>query len=252
MGQIFLVRHGQASFGSSNYDQLSALGERQAGMLGQWFAQRGQHFDRIVTGTMMRHRQSAQACIGHQPVSAPPPEVWHADPGFNEYDHDEVLHKHRPDFADPGAVRHFLATTEHANRAFQQIFQEAMLRWAGGQHDADYREPWPVFRQRCIDALERLASTAEPSQTIAVFTSGGTISTLCQHVLQLPNPQVFTLNWTLVNSAVTKLYYRSVPVRGAGSASGEAATPRTELTLGYLNNYAHLEASGEREAITYR
>jgi broad specificity phosphatase PhoE len=30
MGQIYLVRHGQASFGSANYDQLSELGHEQA------------------------------------------------------------------------------------------------------------------------------------------------------------------------------------------------------------------------------
>ena len=30
MGTLYLVRHGQASFGAANYDQLSALGQRQS------------------------------------------------------------------------------------------------------------------------------------------------------------------------------------------------------------------------------
>ena len=29
MGTLYLVRHGQASFGSDHYDQLSELGRRQ-------------------------------------------------------------------------------------------------------------------------------------------------------------------------------------------------------------------------------
>ena len=35
MGTLYLVRHGQASFGSANYDQLSALGQRQCRRLGE-------------------------------------------------------------------------------------------------------------------------------------------------------------------------------------------------------------------------
>jgi len=39
MGQLFLVRHGQASAFEENYDRLSSLGERQALLLGQlWLA----------------------------------------------------------------------------------------------------------------------------------------------------------------------------------------------------------------------
>ena len=262
MGQIFLVRHGQASFGSSNYDQLSAHGQAQAGLLGQWFAQRGQRLDRVVTGTMVRHRQSAAACLA-QLAGAPHEDAWHADGGFNEYDHDEILHRHRPEFAEPGEVRRFLAATDNGNRAFQQIFQDAMGRWMGGAHDDEYREAWPVFRQRCVAALHRVVSAAGTSQTAVVFTSGGTIATLCQHVLRLPDAQVFELNWTLVNSGVTKLYHRAAPVLSDGTAgAGAPEAPRPQsaptqpdaslLTLGYLNNYAHLEALGGAGSVTYR
>ena len=247
MGQILLVRHGQASFGSSNYDQLSARGQEQAGLLGQWFVQRGQRIDRVVTGTMARHQQSATACLA-QLADAPPQVAWHADAGFNEYDHDEILHRQRPDFAEPGEVRRFLASTDNGNRAFQQIFQEAMTRWMGGAHDADYREPWPLFRQRCVAALHRLTTGVGPSQTTVVFTLGGTIATLCQHVLRMPDAQVFALNWTLVNSGVTKLYHRA----GAADTSAVQQPDGALLTLGYLNNYAHLEVLGDAHAVTYR
>ena len=248
MGQILLVRHGQASFGSSNYDQLSARGESQARLLGRWFSERGQKLDRVVSGTMQRHLQTAQACLGML-ANGPVATSWQTDSGFNEYDHDAVLHRYRPQFAEPGEVRRFIAAEAQGSRAFAQIFQDAMARWMHGAHDAEYDESWPAFRQRCVAALQRLAvevAASPDSQTTIVFSSGGTIATLCQHLLRIPDPQVFALNWTLVNSGVTKLYYRRTP---SGDAPRNA---QPHLTLGYLNNYAHLEALGDADAVTYR
>ena len=37
MTTIYLIRHGQASFGAESYDKLSATGEQQATVLGQYF-----------------------------------------------------------------------------------------------------------------------------------------------------------------------------------------------------------------------
>jgi broad specificity phosphatase PhoE len=235
MGQIYLVRHGQASFGTADYDQLSELGREQARLLGEWFTHCNQVFHRVVTGSLKRHRQTADACIAALPRASRVETDWQRDEGFNEYDHEEVLLRHRPEFADATTVKRFLAETENGKRAFQLIFQEAVARWMSGRHDADYREPWPVFRARCVAALERLIESAGASQDIVVFTSGGTIATLCQHVLGLQDRQVAELNWTLVNCAVTKLFYQ--PDR---------------ITLSYLNNFAHLEWLGESNAITYR
>ncbi len=232
MGQIYLVRHGQASFGKADYDQLSPLGEQQGRILGEWFAQRDQQFHRIVTGAMKRHHQTAHACLGQMPQAA---TAWEVDAGFNEYDHHEVLVRHRPDFADPENIKLFLREMPKPQRAFQLVFEEAMLRWMGGTQDADYVETWPQFRARCVAALRRLLDSAEASQNIIVFTSGGTIATLCQHVLGLPDRNVMELNWSLVNAAVTKLFYQ--PDR---------------VVLSYLNNFSHLESAALDNAVTYR
>ncbi len=235
MGQIYLVRHGQASFGTANYDQLSALGVEQARLLGNWFANCGQNFHRIVTGDMKRHRQTADACLSALSKASSTEADWQSDADFNEYDHHEVLLRHRPDFVDPIAVKDFLARSENPKRGFQEIFELAMMRWMQGEHDGDYREPWPVFRARCIAALERLLESAGASQNIIVFTSGGTIATLCQNLLGLTDRKTAELNWSIVNSSVTKLLYQP-----------------GKVTLSYLNNYAHLELLGEKHSVTYR
>jgi broad specificity phosphatase PhoE len=241
MGQIFLVRHGQASFGSDNYDQLSPLGVEQAKILGTWFARCGQRFDRIVVGGLKRHRQTAEACIAalgaHEQIAS------HSDDGFNEYDHDEIMCRYRPEFTDSKEIQRFLATHENAKRVFQQEFEKAMARWMGGRFDHEYKESWQAFRQRCSVALARLMQAGETSQRIVVFTSGGTISALCQSVLGLSDQHVSQLNWSLVNSAVTKLMFQ------AGEDSAQHA-PR--VSLSYLNNYAHLESLPNSKIITYR
>jgi broad specificity phosphatase PhoE len=237
MGQIYLVRHGQASFGQTNYDQLSPLGFEQARMLGRWFAQRGLHFHQVVTGSMQRHLQTAETCLAMAPDERHRAGAWQVDAGFNEYNHHDVLVRHWPAFEDAAEVRRFIAETPNGKRAFQSIFQDAVARWMSGAHDAEYAEAWPDFRTRCVASLTRLAGNAPPSQDIVVFTSGGTIATLCQQVLGLPDERTAALNWSLVNCAVTKLFYQ--PDR---------------LALSYLNNYAHLEAAGDDDArmITYR
>lgn len=235
MGQIYLVRHGQASFGTADYDRLSDLGVEQSRLLGGWFAHCGQRFSRAITGSLKRHRQTAEACLAAMPEALKPEEAWHTDPGFDEYDHQAVLICHRPDFADSEAASRLLAQSDNPRRAFQQIFAQAMERWMSGRHDAEYRESWPAFRKRCLAALKRLVQDAGAAQSTIVFTSGGPIAAICQELLGIPDPQTVTLNWSLVNSAVTKLLYQ--PGR---------------ISLSYLNNFAHLEQTGRPQSITYR
>jgi phosphohistidine phosphatase SixA len=52
---LFLVRHAQASFLSQNYDQLSARGETQARLLGEYWAKHNVAFDRVCSGPAVRH-----------------------------------------------------------------------------------------------------------------------------------------------------------------------------------------------------
>lgn len=231
MGQIYLVRHGQASFGAANYDQLSALGYEQARLLGQWYAKRRQGFDKVVTGGMARHRQTAETCMGELP---PLNAEWITDEDFAEFDHDEVLLRHCPEFGDAVAFKALLAQHVDPSRALEQLFQAAMQRWMRGGHDDDYSETWPAFRRRCVRALQRLDTDSRQQPTI-VFTSGGVIASLMQHLLGLQDAQVAELNWTLANCGVTKILQRP-----------------GQFTLNYLNNYAHLEWLGQPGSVTYR
>jgi len=234
MGQIFLVRHGQASFGAADYDQLSDLGYEQSRLLGVWFEQMGLRFDRVVVGGMKRHRQTAEACLGAM-SAAPAAADWLVDAGLEEYDHVQMLNVSRPELQEKAAMGAYLKQYENPRHAFQRLFEDAMVRWMSGQHDPEYRESWAGFRGRCVGAARRVLADTDKSMRAVVFTSGGPISAIAQELFGLTEARTAALNWTVVNSAVTKLLHSP-----------------SQLTISYLNAYPHLEQTRDPKNITYR
>src|SRR5215217_4941890 len=55
MSVLTMVRHGQASYMSEDYDRLSPLGEEQAAKLGQFWVRYGIEFDACFHGPARRH-----------------------------------------------------------------------------------------------------------------------------------------------------------------------------------------------------
>lgn len=92
MGTLHLVRHGQASFGAADYDQLSDLGRRQAVQLGRHWADRGIRFDAVITGSLKRHAQTWEGIAEGAGLDLQP-LVW---PGLNEYDSEAVIRAIHP------------------------------------------------------------------------------------------------------------------------------------------------------------
>lgn len=225
MATIHLVRHGQASFGAADYDRLSELGVRQSALLGQWLSRLGQPADRVICGTLRRHRQTAEACLAAWGVSQAIVE----DDGFNEFDHRDILTRARPDLADAESLARLVSEPD-GRRAFQKVFAAAVERWMASGHDGDYAEPWPAFRTRCVAALERVAAV---DGDVWVFTSGGPIAALVQHILDLGDARMLELNWGIANAGVTRL--------GPGGRR-----------LSGFNSVAHLETVGGGALITYR
>src|SRR5262249_19597706 len=99
MSSLTLVRHGQASFFAQSYDQLSELGRRQAGLLGDFWVRQQRVFDEVYTGPRRRQRHTAEL-VGeryrHAGVPWPEPITL---PEFDEYDLGGMLHNLAPDLA---------------------------------------------------------------------------------------------------------------------------------------------------------
>jgi broad specificity phosphatase PhoE len=219
MGQVILIRHAQAMFAAPDYDQLSELGREQARVLGQSLARRLPKVDAVFTGTLLRHRQTAEICLAARQQALAPTAL----AGFDEFDHRDVAARFLA-AGDAGAA----ATGPEA------LLAGAVRRWIGGACDADYAESWPAFRTRCTSALDDLARAAPRSTTTIVFTSGGPIAAICQRLLAIPDGQLPRLIASLVNCGLTKVVV---------GASG----PR----LSTLNDHAHFEGA-DRRLITYR
>ncbi|MFL6024460.1 MAG: histidine phosphatase family protein [Marmoricola sp.] len=218
MGQLLLVRHGQASFGSADYDALSPLGFEQSRMLGDALAQRGVTADAVVHGTMRRHRETAETCAAAAgwTVGAT------LDAGWDEFDFLSVLAVHPHDFGP-----------EPTKAEFQKLFEAATAAWIEGA-ERDYAETFAAFSARVHDALQRVVDLAEQG-TVAVFTSGGPIGWAVAEVLvEGGSSDLWTrLNRMAVNSALTRLVTGS---RG--------------INLLTYNDQSHLD--GVAGAVTYR
>jgi len=214
MGQILLVRHGQASWGAEDYDVLSTVGEQQSEVLGHVLVRAlgDVEPDLLVHGTMQRQRRTAElaAKAAGWSVTATVDERW------NEMDHLAVL-----------AVAPQEFDGEPDRSQFQAWFEAATKRWASGNHDDDYDESFPSFRARVRDGVEALDEVG----TAVVVTSGGPISAVTADLLEAGTPTYQRLAPVVVNSSVTRV------------VSG-----RRGLTLVSFNDHAHLPA----ELLTYR
>lgn len=202
MPVIYLIRHGKASFGEANYDVLSQTGWQQSRLLGKALALQPWDQPQVRCGTMRRHRETAQAVLAELNL----PEQWLTDTGFNEYDHQQLLAQHWPLARDQQALNQWLARQTEPRKAFQARFEGALRRWQRG--DGDYHESWPAFRQRVLASLNNLAEGLRSEDSALVFTSGGAISVIIQHLMGLSDEALITYNRNLINTSVTRLQAR--------------------------------------------
>ncbi|WP_339724504.1 histidine phosphatase family protein [uncultured Paraglaciecola sp.] len=202
MTAIYLIRHGQASFGKAEYDCLSELGEQQAAHLGDSFKARIGSFDKVVLGSMQRHHQTAQGCLTAMGQTN---FEMHQDAGWNEYDHQDILAQFDPELATAKGVKDYVGRQDNPHKALEHVIAQAFSRWIGSLHNQDYIESWPEYQHRIQTALANLISRLDGEKRVAVFSSGGPIALLSQAILGVPAENLMTLNWTLVNCGITKL-----------------------------------------------
>ena len=232
MADLYLVRHGQASFLSDDYDRLSPTGEGQARLLGAWLKRCGHRPDAVATGRMSRQTRTAALCLNAAACNGLEPLTLEA---LDEYDADEVLARHRLEYADRARLHADLVSHDDPRRAFHAIYAPAVARWVGGAHDGDYVTPWREFKARALEGLRTL--TRLDARSVWAFTSAGPITAMVQSLLGVPDAQAFEINWPLVNTGVTRIRFSA----RTGAAS-----------LSYLNAYPHLEERADPALITFR
>ena len=231
MSILVLVRHGQASFMSENYDRLSDLGEVQSRRLGEYWVRYGVAFDEVFTGTLERQTRTEEI-VGE--VYRKAGLLWpEARPlaGFNEYDANTAVNTHidriyelHPSVRD--LIDTFKATRDgpDRDRNFQRMFEAVMKLWVADELPLDGVETWVMFRDRVREALAEATRPEPGGRRVAVFTSGGPIGAVTQKCLQAPEPMAVELNWRVRNGSLTAFVF-----------SGG------RMTMNCFNSYPHLE-----------
>ena len=236
MSMIYMIRHGQASFGKEDYDQLSPLGTRQARILAQHFLDTGFQPDVVYSGTMARQTATAREVLSafHVAHKKVPPLELLGD--FNEYDSAAVIKALFPDMAkDDPSLNDDLPRMFASKDSFKRVFEAAMLRWVTGEYDTPATERWEEMKARVAGALRLLMDRHGRGRTIAVFTSGGAIAAFLAPVLGVSGERAMRLNWQLINSSVSRFMYNE-----------------ERVTLAGFNTITHLELAGDPSLITYR
>lgn len=194
MGQLFLVRHGQASFGSDDYDRLSELGRRQCVRLGEYFRESGIVFEAALTGTLRRQVDSL-ACIAQGMQMAPEAQAW---PGLNEYDGDALVAALKPGPIPP-------LTSPDGARAHFRLLREGLQAWMDGRTEPAGMPRHADFVAGIREALDHVRAAHEGA--VLIVSSGGPIATAVADVLGAPNETAIELNLRIRNSAVSEFVF---------------------------------------------
>jgi broad specificity phosphatase PhoE len=212
MPLVAIVRHGQASFGTADYDALSAAGREQSELVGAELARRGLRDPEVVAGTLRRQQHTASLLM----AAAGYPGPCGTDKRWDEFDHLTLLHR----YVEPSRIEPALKDS----RVFQRLLDEALEAWSrdGG---------WAAFADDALAALQDVTDRLAKGRDAVVVSSGGVIGALVAGLLGAPAATGIALNRVSVNGAISLV---TVGARGPNLLS--------------FNDHAHFA----RELRTYR
>ena len=235
MADLLIIRHGQASFGADNYDQLSTLGQRQADLTGEFLSQSGVHFSAAFSGDLSRQRETGERILAQ--LEGSPSLV--IDPRLNEVQTDEQMAVMTPLLCeqDPRFAT-LMADMNKDSKSFQKIIETVFNYWVSPNCQVAGIQSWQDYSAGVVSAFEAARASAESGSTSAIFTSGGTIATLVGHVLGLSADRVYEFYEPVFNCSITRLIFNS-----------------RKCSLSTFNDVSHLQLMGAQRGerlVTYR
>jgi broad specificity phosphatase PhoE len=235
MANIYLIRHAQASFGTENYDRLSALGRRQAEVLGHYLRDCEIQFDAIVSGDLERQIKTAKIASGCQAMDVPQ----QVDSRFNEVRLDEQLELLTPEVAKIHPEIHELARKGlKSSKEYQKAIEAVFNYWVSPQCKVTGVQSWADFSTAAGAGLSDVMQQQGSGKTVGIFTSGGTIATIVSQVLGLDGEHAYKFFEPSINCSVTRLIYNS-----------------RKISLSYFNDHSYLDLLGQQlgeRLVTYR
>ena len=235
MATIYLIRHGQASFGSDDYDKLSPLGETQAENVGYYLRDHGITLDAAYSGDLKRQRRTTELALASQPVA-----VEHTiDARFNEVRNDEQVEHLVPELVKSNPGLHELVTRGlSSSKDYQKVIDAVFNYWVSPACNEPKIQSWADYSGGARDALYEVMRNEGSGKTVGIFTSGGTIATLVTQVLGLGGEHAYKFYEPIFNCSITQLFY-----------SGD------KVSLSYFNDRSFLQYLGkqsDQNLVSYR
>ncbi len=231
MTEIYFIRHGQASFGSDNYDCLSDLGISQSELLGDYFNRLNICFKAVYSGPLERQVDTAKI-VTKQLDCGSTPALCITD-NFDEFDAEAMIAPQIKEMVkeDPSlatAAAHFESDFE----SYKLLFDRAIQRMMGGHSNESNR--LETFINAIRKGIDQVVQENSTSKKVAVFTSGGTISAVMQLALNLSLEKTVRLGWEIFNTSVSIFNYKN-----------------KNLDLKAFNSMVHLEVHQDPGLMTY-
>jgi broad specificity phosphatase PhoE len=245
MSTIFLIRHGQASFGTDNYDRLSLTGHKQSYVAGEFLHSNAGAIDCIYSGELRRQVETAESIAKTvRTKDGRVPEI-KIDARLNEVDA-EGQFKHLVPIltATDKDIAALHEEAKKSSRSYQKVLARVFTHWQDLPADHSsfldgHLESWPTFAARVTGVIKDIARAAGSGANTVVVSSGGTIATITQHVIGLPKSGAYPLFEALVNASITRMLH-----------TGE------RISLASFNEYAYLHALGNMRSgenlVTFR
>lgn len=235
MSTIYMIRHGQASFGKGDYDKLSELGLRQSRILAEYLNKLDIRFDLIYTGTLIRQIETAREILAlYENTGITSPGVKQME-AFNEFDYKSVFTTMIPIIAEEDPP--FQDDVERLfddKRSFQRVFERVIMRWVAGSPPVEGFVSWEEFVSRVNQGIDEVMKSHGRGKQIGIFTSGGAIAVAIRKAIHLSDEDTIRIAGQIVNSSVSRF-----------------KCTRDLITLSTFNEHAHLENSPGDKLITY-
>jgi broad specificity phosphatase PhoE len=211
MGELYFIRHGQASYGAENYDKLSPLGHQQSLWLGQHLAANTDGFDQIIHGNLRRHRETLE---GLEKSLSRADTI--EDPRLNEMSYFVMERAYLAEYGED------IATVPHEMEA---QFKRIMTAWQQNRID-DAPESFDDFKARVLAAVDE--HMVDGKRTLIV-SSGGPSAVVLSRVLGLDINGLTEIVLRTYNASYSRYLLRE-----------------NKLVLNQFNGIGHLE-SRERQ-----
>lgn len=202
--RLRMVRHGQASLGSDDYDRLSERGHLQARQLGRRLARElsteSPREPIVVSGSMRRHHQTLENLAMAWPSQT--------DRSLDEYGLRELIvsavaEAERFGLTVPGS--HIFTDPVTHLQSLLDWFPNVLAAWQEGGLDCVHNGTWQAFRERVLSPVDGWKSALTSGHDVVVVSSAGVISAITADLLGRPESWQRQLNVTLYNSSLTEL-----------------------------------------------